>query len=84
MNPYFLSHGSSAEDIKNVLSRAIQIGIDFKCGAKVKGTPDQMPTTKSFSDMPSNGISLDQLLNEFRDIASASANWSSPNFMGWK
>ena len=83
MESHFLGHGRPTEDIKDVLHRAIQLGIDFKCRDKVKAIPDQTPASKSFDEMPSAGISYDELLAEFEGLAAASSNWGSPNFMGF-
>ncbi|KAF2823791.1 hypothetical protein CC86DRAFT_372006 [Ophiobolus disseminans] len=76
-------HGVSQAELRRLLQGVLQTGIDFKCQPTVKTHPTSTPETVTFPDMPNAGISYDGLLNEFKRIAAGSANWGSPNFMGF-
>ena len=86
MQQFFLGNsddGVQQDDLHRLLQDVLQTGIDFKCQSAVKANPTSIPDTITFPDMPNAGITCDGLLDEFKRIAAGSANWGSPNFMGF-
>ena len=86
MQQFFLGNGDDGvqqDDLHRLLQGVLQTGIDFKCQSAVKANPTSTPNTVTFPDMPNAGITCDGLLDEFKRIAAGSANWGSPNFMGF-
>jgi L-2,4-diaminobutyrate decarboxylase len=64
-------------------NQVLDIGINFKSQPQVRHKQVENPTTQSFGSMPENGMSCEQLLECFRDIAQHSTNFASPKFMGF-
>jgi glutamate/tyrosine decarboxylase-like PLP-dependent enzyme len=68
----------SLDFFKDVLS----LGIKFKAQTDVRSERINLPDSKFFDSMPEDGISQEELLDCFKDIAKYSTNFASPKFMG--
>ncbi|KAF2788498.1 PLP-dependent transferase [Melanomma pulvis-pyrius CBS 109.77] len=67
----------------NLLARVLELGLDFKASPEVNQKPCPIPTTKTFTSLPSHGITFEELLHRFGEIAEKSTNWASPRFLGF-
>lgn len=82
---FFLAAGNEDTDqIRLVFNQVIELGISFKTAESVYPNgvhtePDQV----CFDRMPETGVSYGQLMELYSSIASQSANWGSPNFLGF-
>jgi hypothetical protein len=86
MQQLFLGHGDDGvqgSELRRLCQEVLQIGMNFKCQSAVKANPTSTPESVIFPDMPNAGISCDGLMEAFKRIAAGSANWGSPNFMGF-
>jgi hypothetical protein len=86
MQEFFLGHGENGvlhAELFHLLDGVLQSGVDFKWQPSVKANPAPAPETVTFPNMPNEGISYDGVVDEFKRIAAGSANWGSPNFMGF-
>jgi L-2,4-diaminobutyrate decarboxylase len=70
-------------ELQNFISKVAKIGLEFKYNGKTRAHPSLPPITKTFSSPPTTGISLDELLLLWQEIAMTSTNFASPNFMGF-
>lgn len=69
--------------MKAFFENVLELGVDFKTQSTVNPNYPSIPAAKSFGRIPDRGLSNEQLLVEFRNLAQASSNWASPNFMGF-
>jgi len=64
-------------------NQVLDIGIKFKSQPEVRHKQVENHATQSFGSMPEDGMSCEQLLECFHDIAEHSTNFASPKFMGF-
>ncbi|KAJ7601751.1 pyridoxal phosphate-dependent transferase, partial [Mycena rosella] len=87
LSKLFLAAGNdNNEAIRELLHRVVDLGIDFKTSENVSAQGQGMSSERehvSFTAMPDSGISPDELVRAYEEIASKSSNWGSPNFLGF-
>jgi L-2,4-diaminobutyrate decarboxylase len=80
----FVGHqGAEPEALRKFLDEIVRLGMQFKTQSKVKTAPMPTPAVKSFEPLPTNGITYEELIQCYAEIAAPSTNWASPNFMGF-
>ncbi|KAH6672134.1 pyridoxal phosphate-dependent transferase [Halenospora varia] len=87
-NPLFKHFvgSSEPEDQQKALdffNQVLDIGINLKSQPEVRQKQVGVRATQSFGPMPEDGVSSDQLLECFREIAQHSTNFASPKFLGF-
>lgn len=82
---FFLAANSGSRDeARSLFTRVMEFGTSFKTSPKVfPGNFGAVPSQVTFQHMPGAGLSNQQLIQEFEDIAKHSTNWSSANFLGF-
>ncbi|CZR56713.1 related to glutamic acid decarboxylase [Phialocephala subalpina] len=64
-------------------NQVLDIGINFKSQPEVRQKQVKTPVTQSFDSMPEEGMTCEQLLECFNNIAQHSTNFASPKFLGF-
>ncbi|KAJ7060275.1 pyridoxal phosphate-dependent transferase [Mycena amicta] len=84
LSKLFLAAGNdNNEAIRELLHRVVDLGIGFKTSENVSAPRGHEREHVSFTAMPDLGISPDELVQAYEEIASKSSNWGSPNFLGF-
>jgi len=81
----FVGSAGSGDQQKalDFFNQVLDVGINFKSQSEVRHRQVENPATQSFDSMPEKGMSCEQLLECFQDIAQHSTNFASPKFMGF-
>src|SRR6185312_4490933 len=85
LSELFLADGNNNNAaIQKLLHRVVDLGIRFKTSENVfTRRMNSEYEHVSFTSIPEDGVSPDELVNEFENIAFKSSNWGSPNFLGF-
>lgn len=84
LEPFTTSDANKDKPVRRFVGEVIDLGLSFKASPHVfPGGMEASPEQVTFGPMPRTGLSFEQLLLSFSEIAQQSNNWFSPNILGF-
>ena len=77
-------NNENKDEVKEVLKKVIDIGIDFKCQENFAQNKFKEEQIQEILETPIEGVELDKLVEKFKEeILPYCSNFSTTNFMGF-